>query len=323
MPKRWSTKDPIIVEAPSAGKTGTAFFRFTDDYSVFHYSKMPDKIPGKGEAMARMASTSLRMIRDAGLPTHFLDFAPPDRMLVRFVRILDPAEQPLQPTDFNRLVPLQVICRNALPQGSSVFRRLAARLITTSDIGLTVEPAAGETLAHPIIEVTPKLEEIDRYISTREAQSIAGLDDRQFSRIKELTLAINQLITRHANALGLEHADSKVEFAIDDKGDVMLVDTAGTLDENRFLRNGVHVSKQLMRNFYLPFGLEEDVQQWVARKRPRYSWPQPQRLPPAIIDLASDLYRSMAELWTGQVIWKAPDVDSVAARIRALSANHR
>ena len=279
---------------------------------------MPDRIPGKGEAMARMASFSLKLLVDAGIPTHFLRFEAPDCIEVRLLRIMDPEEQPLAPTDYVRLIPLQVIYRNRLPQGSSVFRRLAANSLALEDIGLRDMPVPGHSLLRPAIEFTTKLEEIDRHVSPREAQSIAGLDDAQFARVRELTLDVNRVLCRHAEAAGLELADGKVEFGLDELGNVILVDTAGTLDENRFLRNGVHVSKQLIRNYYLPSGLEERIQSWVAAGRARSSWPTPPPLPPALVELASDLYRSMAERWTGER-WGAPDLEDVVARIRERS----
>jgi phosphoribosylaminoimidazole-succinocarboxamide synthase len=320
MPKRWSTKSPTVIEAATAATTGTAVFRFTDDYSVFHYSKMPDQIPAKGEALARMAAATMTMLAEAGIPTHFLGFAPPDRMKVRLLRIIDPAETALGPGDWSRLIPLQVICRNMLPQGASVFRRLASGAATLQDLGLDAPPAPNQRLERPLIEFTTKLEEIDRFVTPHEAQGLAGLDDGQFARLRDLTLQINRLVTRHADSVGLVHADSKVEFGFDDAGQVILVDTAGTLDENRFLYQGRHVSKQVLRDYYLPFGLEEEIQRWVDEKRARSTWPPPPRLPPRLIALVSDLYKSAAERWSGKAIWGAPDLETVTRRLQEFSA---
>jgi phosphoribosylaminoimidazole-succinocarboxamide synthase len=47
-----SVKNLRAKVKPTAKKTGVLVFEFTDDYSVFDYGKMPDTIPGKGEAMA-------------------------------------------------------------------------------------------------------------------------------------------------------------------------------------------------------------------------------------------------------------------------------
>ena len=56
MPKRWSTKNLHVIEPPTDTNSGVGVFEFTDDYSIFHFGKMPDQIEGKGEALCRMAA---------------------------------------------------------------------------------------------------------------------------------------------------------------------------------------------------------------------------------------------------------------------------
>ncbi|MBB4264579.1 phosphoribosylaminoimidazolesuccinocarboxamide synthase [Roseospira visakhapatnamensis] len=317
MPKRWSTKDVDILRPPSEHEPGLATFRFTDDYSVFHYSKMPDRIPDKGEALGRMAAYTLRRLEQAGVPTHMVAFDPPRTMTVKFLRILDPARGELHPGDRARLVPLQVIYRNRLPPGASVFRRLAAKKVTLDELGLTGLPTPGATLKTPIIEFTTKLEEIDRFITHAEAQALAALSDAQVAEVKRLAHVINGVVNEIAQSRGLTYADGKVEFGIDGDGRVILVDTAGTADENRFTLDGVHVTKQILRDFYLARGLEADVQRWAAEGRPRSTWPTPEPLPGDLLSLVADMYRSLCELWTGETIWGAPPLYDLASKLRA------
>jgi phosphoribosylaminoimidazole-succinocarboxamide synthase len=320
MPKRWSTKNLDVIVPPSAEQMGVGEFEFTDDYSVFHYSKMPDPIPGKGETLCRMAVFTLRMLGKRGIPTHFLDHERPGRMRFRLVRILDRQRGELRAEDRCRLVPLQVICRNQLPAGASVYRRLAAGTLTLQQLGWSSAPAVGLPLEPPLIEFTTKLEEIDRFVTEDEARSIAALSDTQLSSLKRLTLEINRIVSEHATEVGLVHADSKIEFGIDDRGEVLLVDTAGTPDENRFLRAGTHVTKQVLRDFYLVRGLERDVQQWVAQGRSRSSWPSPEHLPAEYIAIMSDLYRTVSELWTGTINPGNDPLDVVVERLRDLQS---
>ena len=49
----------------------------------------------------------------------------------------------------NCLIPLEIIYRNGLPEGSSVFKRLAQGKVTLKDLGLDHQPKPGETLANP------------------------------------------------------------------------------------------------------------------------------------------------------------------------------
>jgi phosphoribosylaminoimidazole-succinocarboxamide synthase len=74
----------------------------------------------------------------------------------------------------NCLIPLEIIYRNGLPEGSSVFKRLQQGKVTIKDLGLDHAPKPGETLAKPIFDVSTKLEETDRYITWMDAQRIAG-----------------------------------------------------------------------------------------------------------------------------------------------------
>jgi len=318
MPKRWSTKTLEIVEPPRPKKSGIGMLEFTDDYSVFHYSKMPDRIPDKGEALCRMAVSTLRAVEAAGIPTHFRRFIAPKRMEIDLLRVLDHAAGELDWGDKARIVPLQFICRNQLPQGASVFRRLAAGTVSLADLGLDALPGIGQRLKPPLIEFTTKLEEIDRFISRAEAMEIARLDGEQMAAAETLVRQVNEVVTARAEQLGLVHADSKVELGIDGDGELMLIDTAGTPDENRFVINNFHVTKQILRNFYLSRGLEEDVQKWAAEGRPRSTWPVPERLPAELIEATADMNRALAERWTGEKIWGAPPLEEVVSRLGEL-----
>lgn len=316
MPKQWSTKNLTVIEAPTKEKTGIGQFEFTDDYSVFHYSKMPDKIPGKGESLARMSAFTLDLLNKNGIKTHFIKFKSPKTIEIRLVRLLYPQNNEIKQNERNYLIPLQVVCRNMLPCGSSVYRRLDKGTLTLKDIGLKTLPTSDEYLAKPIIEFTTKLEEIDRFITHEEARELAQLTPKQFEQLKSLALQVNKIVTAHAKSVGLVNADSKIELAIDDAGEMMVVDTAGTTDENRFLYNGIHVTKQVMRDYYLKSDLENDIQQWVAQKKPRSTWPTPFNLPAEFIPVISNLYASMCERWIGQPVFGAPDLDNVVMNMQ-------
>lgn len=53
---RGSVKNVGCVRPPRGSTEGLYVFEFTDDYSVFDYGKMPDKIRGKGSALAGMTA---------------------------------------------------------------------------------------------------------------------------------------------------------------------------------------------------------------------------------------------------------------------------
>lgn len=144
---------------------------------------MPDLIPGKGEATCRMAVFNFTMLEAAGVHTHFRRFIAPNRIEFALARVLDPDAGPLTPDAGNYLIPVQVLFRNELPQGSSVHRRLASGALTPADVGLHGIPAVGETLRHPLIEYATTREDVNRFIGGPEAQRLASPGTPDESRL--------------------------------------------------------------------------------------------------------------------------------------------
>ncbi|ONI77989.1 hypothetical protein ALI144C_31845 [Actinosynnema sp. ALI-1.44] len=319
MPKSFSTKNLRVLREPTGDRAGAGVFEFTDDYSIFHFGKLPDAIPGKGESSCRIAVFNFEMLAAEGVRSHYLGFRPPRGMEFTLLRRLDPAVRPLRPDDVNHLVPLQVIFRNTIPPGSSVLRRIELGRLTPADIGLDAAPGPGTVLSRPVIEYTTKLEEIDRFITRPEAGAVGGLSDDQLTRLEAVTRLVDEVITAHAEHLGLVHADGKVEFGRDDSGELVLVDHAGTPDEARLLLDGHHVGKQVMRDHYADTGLQGQVEDWVRSGRPRETWPAPDPLPRELVELAGEMYRSLCELWTGTRIWGARDLDKVMDRLASIT----
>lgn len=318
MPKHCSSKNLYITTPPAAQTSGIGIFEFTDDYSIFHFGKMPNQIEGKGEAICRMAALNFRLFHENGIETHFRKFIAPNRIEFQLLRVLDPAREPIPEGECNYFVPLQVVFRNSLPPGSSVFRRIQRGSATLAQFGWSSLPGPGTVLDAPVIEFMTKLEEIDRFISETDARRLAGLSEKQWADLKKLTLAVNDVITRKAASVGLHHADGKLEFGVNDRGNVFLVDVAGTPDENRFVLDGFDISKQVLRNYYAPTGLERKIQQWAAAGVPRSSWEQPPPVPPELLAPMSQLYLSLCETWTGERIWSAPPLSKVVKTLASL-----
>ena len=80
----------------------------------------------------------------------------------------------------NFLIPLEVIYRNSLPAGSSIFKRLKNGSLSLNETGLEKMPEPNDILENPILDSSTKLEVIDRYLSWEEAQQIAALNDTEF-----------------------------------------------------------------------------------------------------------------------------------------------
>ncbi|MER6067052.1 phosphoribosylaminoimidazolesuccinocarboxamide synthase [Streptomyces sp. NPDC001792] len=318
MPVLNSTKTLHIVEPPTATREGVGVFEYTDHYTVFHYGRMPDPIPGKGEAICRMAAFNFTMLEEAGVRTHFRRFIAPNRIEFTLARLPEQAGRPLTPASGNYLIPLQVLFRNELPPGSSVHRRLAAGELTPADVGLDAVPAVGEKLERPLIEYATTREDVNRFITPDEAQRLAGLDDEQFQDLREITCTVNTVLTRHAAKVGLSHCDGKAEYLVASDRELVLADSPGTPDESRLMWDGVHCGKQLLRDWYVGSGNEIPVSKLIADGMPRSRWPRPASLPPAFLPVMTDLYRSLSETWTGERRWSAPDLPTATRAVTGL-----
>ncbi|WP_433206975.1 phosphoribosylaminoimidazolesuccinocarboxamide synthase [Nocardia sp. CA-107356] len=318
MPVLHSTKNLEILEPPTATREGVGVFEYTDHFSLFHFGRMPDSIPGKGEATCRMAVFNFAMLEAAGVRTHFRRFIPPNRIEFALARVPNPAAGPQTPAAGNYLIPVQVLFRNELPKGSSVHRRIAAGQLTPAELGLDDIPAVGETLRQPIIEYATMLDEVNQFIPPRHAQRRAGLSQAQFQAMRRIAVTVNDVLTARARAVGLSHCDGKVEFLVSGDGQLVLADSPGTPDESRLMYGGVHCGKQVLRNWYVNQGLEVPVNTLIAQHVPWEQWPRPASLPPAFGPIMSDLYRSLAETWTGEHLWDTPDLQSATHAVAHL-----
>ncbi|MFC9585816.1 phosphoribosylaminoimidazolesuccinocarboxamide synthase [Streptomyces yangpuensis] len=310
MPVLHSTKNVHVVEPPTAEREGVGVFEYTDHFSVFHHGRMPDPIPGKGEATCRMAAFNFGLLEEAGIRTHFRRLIAPDRIEFTLARLPEQLDQPLMQTAGNYLLPLQVLFRNELPPGSSVHRRLAAGDITPADVGLDAVPALGAKLRRPVIEYATTRDDVNRFITPGAARHLAGLDDEQFAALREITCKVNTVLTGHADRVGLSHCDGKAEYLMASDGQLVLADSPGTPDESRLMFDGVHCGKQNLRDWYVRTGNQIPVGKLLADGVPRDRWPKPAPLPPAYVAVMADLYRSLSETWTGEQRWGAPDLQT-------------
>jgi phosphoribosylaminoimidazole-succinocarboxamide synthase len=313
-----SVKNLIIEKEATEDSMGIGIFEFTDDYSVFDYGKMPDKIPGKGEALCRQAAYNFKEIEKRfDIKTHFRKLISGNKMQINLVRVLDPQKVKIYEETTNYLIPLEIMVRNTLPDGSSVFKRLQTGELTLDDLGLSEEPKPGHKFEKPFLDVSTKLEPTDRYLSWDEALELSQITEDQMYELKEAVLNINDFITEKASQIGLEHADGKVEFAITPKNELMLVDVCGTLDENRFLWNGIHVSKQVCRDYYKKLPWYAELEEAKKKGLEKAAWPEPPKLPTELIQIVSEMYKSVCDAWTGEKIFKAPPLEEVMNKYKA------
>jgi len=332
-----SVKDLHVVEQPTTARPGIGRFIFSDRYSVFDWGAMPDAIAEKGRALCLLGAYFFEKLEEMGHATHYrgvvendtvkrLDDlrAPSNVMEVDLLRVLRP---PLSGSRYdygiyakereNFLIPLEVIYRNSLPEGSSVFRRLAEGAVTPEQLGLPREPAPGQRLDPPILDVSTKLEATDRYMTWEEARDISGMRPDEIEEVRRVTLAVDRLISREAAKASLVNEDGKCEFGFGAGRRLMLVDVLGTPDECRFTYDGMPVSKEIARRFYKTTAWYR--QATAAKSADRFNWKgrvtAPPRLPSDLANLLSEVYRACCNDITGRTWFDVRPLDEVLADI--------
>ncbi|HEY9776554.1 MAG TPA: phosphoribosylaminoimidazolesuccinocarboxamide synthase [Planktothrix sp.] len=146
-----------------------------------------------------------------------------------------------------RLIPLEIVFRFGMPQGSSLAERLKNDPSYEQELGVKVPPNGG-WFAHPVLEFYTKLEPKDRLLSWQEAANMSCLSGVQFASLVELALDTALALHVLFADKGIELWDGKFEM-VADSGRLLIADSVGP-DELRLLHKGCHLSKELIRQMY-------------------------------------------------------------------------
>ncbi|AWB27811.1 phosphoribosylaminoimidazolesuccinocarboxamide synthase [Halococcoides cellulosivorans] len=338
-----SVKSVRIDREPSADGLGRGAFLFSDAYSVFDWGEMPDAIPGKGASLCTMGASNFEHLEHEGVPTHYLGVGPdavpladaldagraPTEMALQIARVPDLpfADGSYDYSAFHDaageqfVVPLEIVFRRTVPPGSSLRSRT-----DPADHGLDVANWPDETvvLPEPVVEFSTKYEEQDRYLDRSEADRIAG--PASIDVLEQRAREVEAVVTDQAEQAGWTHADGKIE-CVYSGGDVLVADVAGTFDENRFLADGVQLSKEFLRQHYrrtqpawveaVKTAKDEAAERGVADWRSLCDV-DPDPLPADLRDLASDLYRGGANAYCDRSIFDAPPIEGTIDTIAEL-----
>ena len=248
---------------------------------------LPDPIPGKGRVLTAISNFWFERTRH--IVANHLTGEPLSKYLP------DPAErEPLEgrAVVVRRLDPLPVeavvrgyligsgwkdyrqtgsVCGIALPTGLVQAAKLPAPIFTPA-----TKAAAGQH---------------DENVPYAEIEQAIGAG--RAARVRELTLALYQFASAHARERGILIADTKFEFGLDARGDVVLMDEALTPDSSRFwpadsYREGTSppsFDKQFVRDYL-------ETLDWDKR-------PPGPRLPPEVIAGTVEKYREAERRLTG------------------------
>ena len=277
-------------------------FFFTDRISVFD-KIIPSDVPHKGETLCRTSAYWFSVAENIGIKTHFIKTILPNRMRVKKVDVIRDYSK-LNEKTTNYLIPLEFICRYYV--AGSLFDRIKNREVKPETLGFDRDYNVkyGDKLPTPFFEVTTKLEKTDRNLGLDEALRISGLSKDEYKEIKETFLKIDDRMNSAVRQRGLIHVDGKKEFAFDENRSIMLIDTFGTADEDRFWdRNKyekgefVELSKEYVRQYYRETGYYEKL---MSARKNGLTEPDIPSLPDDKIQKVSRLYIDLFERITGE-----------------------
>jgi len=203
-------------EVLDSGDPSRIVIRYKDDATAFNGQKH-DQIRDKGVLNNRISSLLLAFLEEHGVRTHFIEKLSEREQLCRRVTI----------------IPLEVIVRNRA--AGSMARRL----------GL----AEGTALSTTVLELSYKNDELgDPLINDYHAVGIGLTTFEQLEEIYAITRKVNELLGTLFREAGIELIDFKLEFGVDDSGELLLADEVSP-DTCRFwdLETGEKMDKDRFR----------------------------------------------------------------------------
>ncbi len=273
-------------------------FKFSDRISVFD-KIIPSPIPDKGRSLCRTSAFWFNLIsQSTGLKTHFLSLEDEKTMSVRKFNVVKTSPDRFRA---NYVIPLEFVTRYYV--AGSLMDRIKSGSVDYRILGFKNMPEYGEELPDPFFEMTTKHEKFDRPLTIEEAAQIGGLSNHEIDYIKECTFTIDRRIQKQVSKSGLIHADGKKEYALDLDRSLVVVDTFGTADEDRFWdvksyneKKIVELSKESVRQYYRDIGYHDEL---YSARSSGLKEPDIPDLPKEMIEKTTSLYRKMYELISG------------------------
>lgn len=249
---------------------------------------MGQGIPSKGTVLNRISEFWFRKVADI-VPTHFISSNIEDYP-GEFHRFRSELEGRSMLVKKGKIIPIECIVRGYL-SGSGWNDYLAEG--GTSGIMLNEGMLESEKLHEPIFTPSTKAEigEHDENISFEKACDIAGAE--LMHQVREVAINIYEKCSEYAREKGIIIADTKMEFALDQEGNLMLADELLTPDSSRFWDAATYepgraqdsYDKQFVRDYLLSIGFNKQ--------------PPPPQLPEEIIQKTSMKYLEAYTKLTG------------------------
>lgn len=253
---------------------------------------MNQGIPCKGNVLNSISAFWFDFTKDL-VPNHFITMDV-DKYPSEFKEYLSELDGRSMLVKKGKIVPIECIVRGYLSgTGWNDYRR------TGSISGVKLPPGLleSEKLDEPVFTPSTKAEigDHDENITFETACEIAGSE--LMETIREKAISIYKKCSEYALEKGVIIADTKMEFAIDSDGELMLADEVLTPDSSRFWdmkcyepgKAQMSYDKQFVRDYLLSIGFNKQ--------------PPPPDLPEEIIQKTSQKYLEAYSILTGKTLF--------------------
>ncbi|MEH0147197.1 phosphoribosylaminoimidazolesuccinocarboxamide synthase [Corynebacterium sp. Q4381] len=256
----------------------------SDRISAFDFSLEP-AIPDKGRILT---ATSMFFFDLLDVPNHLAgpidDPRVPDSALGRamLVKKLD-------------MVPFECVARGYLT-GSGKKEYDARGKVCGVDLPEGLKEAS--KLPEPIFTPATKAEQGDHDENVTFDYMANKIGTELADKLRELTLAVYTRAAEHAESKGIILADTKLEFGIDQDGNVVLADEVLTPDSSRYWPADGYAEGQVQPSFDKQY-----VRNWLTG--PKADWDpasntQPPELPGSVVEATRDRYIEAYERLSGK-----------------------
>lgn len=263
----------------------------TDRLSAFDVI-MPQGIPFKGKVLTHISEFWFEAMKDI-IPNHLLstivyDFPSPCKPH------WDLLEDRAMWVKKTRPLPVECVVRGYLSGSGWLEYSKTGRVC---GIALPKGLVESARLPHPIFTPATK-EEVGVHDENITFERMAGIIGKEIAgRIRDISIRVYEQAWRIAEGKGIIIADTKTEFGLDERGDLILIDELLTPDSSRFWPREVYkpgksqpsFDKQFVRDYLLSIDFN---------KKP----PGPM-LPEEIILKTSGLYLQALKILTGKTLF--------------------
>jgi len=258
----------------------------TDRLSAFDVI-LDDPIPGKGEVLTALSDFWFEKLGHV-IPNHLTGIAPES-----VVSAEDRAQVAGRSMVVKKLKPLMI---EAVVRGYIIGSGWSDYQKTGAICGIKLPPGLkqAQKLPEPIFTPASKAPagQHDENITLEEAERTVGKE--YAAKVRDASIRLYSEAAEYAATRGIIIADTKFEFGVDGKGNLVLIDEALTPDSSRFWPASEYKTGISPPSFDKQF-----VRDWLETQPWNKKAPAP-RLPADVLRKTSEKYREALRMLTGR-----------------------